>query len=111
MGKQFITYKSILGYIIGALNLILLLWIWFGTGCQVKDELLTIKVGPFKSKKKIKEIRKIRRIKKSPTQSTVKLEIHLGKYDVISISPIDESELINSLLAVNPNIQIVDERS
>lgn len=109
VGQQFITYKSILGYIIGALILILLLWVWFGTCYQIKGNLLLVKMGPFKSKIYIKEIRKIRSIKnpnKSSNLSAHKLEILIGKYDVIKISPNNRSKLIQSLLGINPDIQI-----
>lgn len=87
----------------------MLLWIWFGTGYQVKGGQLEVRVGPFKSKIMIKEIRKIRRIEKTSKSNTLsgyRLEIHLSKYDVTNISPKNESELIHTLLAVNPNIQI-----
>ena len=109
VGWQLITYKSVPGYIIGALTLTLLLWIWFGTGYKVEGELLKLQFGPFKSKVNIKKIKKISRTKNpftAPALSVDRLEILFGKYDVIDISPKNENELINSLLAVNPNIQV-----
>lgn len=109
VGSQLITYKSVPGYIISALILTLLLWIWFGTGYKVEGELLKLKFGPFKSKINIKEIKKISRTKNpftAPALSVDRLEIRFGKYDVINISPKNENELIHSLLVVNPNIQI-----
>lgn len=107
IGWQLITYKSVPGYIIGAFILTLLLWIWFGTGYKVEGELLKLKIGPFKSKVNINEIKKISRTKNlltAPALSVDRLEILFGKYNVINISPKDESKLIHSLLAVNPNI-------
>ncbi|MFS0673578.1 PH domain-containing protein [Ornithinibacillus sp. 179-J 7C1 HS] len=74
-----------------------MLWIWFGTGYQVKGELLVVRIGPFKGKIKIKEILKIRSIKNPNTSSTLfvdKLEILFGKYDVIRIFPQNNSKLI-----------------
>ncbi|PID25469.1 PH domain-containing protein [Sporosarcina sp. P7] len=109
VGWQIITYKSVPGYIIGASILALLIWIWFGTGYKVEGELLKLKFGPYKSKVQIKEIKKISRTKSpftAPALSVDRLDILFGKYDVINISPKNESELIHSLLAVNPNIQI-----
>ncbi|PIC80192.1 hypothetical protein CSV75_09545 [Sporosarcina sp. P18a] len=109
VGWQLITYKSVPGYIIGASILTLLLWIWFGTGYKVDGELLKLKFGPFKSKIHINEIKKISRTKSpftAPALSVDRLEILYGKYDVINISPKNESEFILSLLAVKPNIQI-----
>ncbi len=78
VGWQLITYKSIPGYIIAALILTLLLWIWFGTGYKVEGEYLKIRYGPFKSKIKIKEIKKIRRTKNpftAPALSVDRLEV------------------------------------
>ncbi|WP_313238456.1 PH domain-containing protein [Sporosarcina ureae] len=109
VGWQLITYKSVPGYIIGALILTLLLWIWFGTGYKVEGELLKLKFGPFKSRVNIKEIKQISRTKNpftAPALSIDRLEILFGTYDVINISPKNENELLHSLLAVNPNIQV-----
>ena len=111
VGLQLITYKSISGYIIAVLILTLLLWIWFGTGYKVEGEFLKIRYGPFKSKIKIKEIKKIRRTKNpfiAPALSVDRLEVLFSKYDVINISPKSESELIHSLLTINPKIQLDD---
>src|SRR5699024_8107421 len=111
VGMQFITYKSIAGYIISALILVLLLWIWFGTGYKIDGEFLKVSYGPFKSKLKIKEIKKIRRTKNpftAPALSVDRLEILFGQYNVINISPKNESGLIHSLLAINPNIHLED---
>ncbi len=85
--------------------------VWFGTGYKVEGEFLKVRYGPFKSKIKIKEIKNIRRTKSpftAPALSVDRLEILYGRYDVINISPKSESELIHSLLAINPNIQLDD---
>ncbi|MFD1928931.1 PH domain-containing protein [Sporosarcina siberiensis] len=111
IGWQLITYKSIPGYIIGASIVTLLLWIWFGTGYKIEGEFLKVRYGPFKSKINIKEIKTIRRTKSpltAPALSVDRLEIRFSKYDVINISPKSESELIHSLLAINPKIQLDD---
>ncbi|HIV74974.1 MAG TPA: PH domain-containing protein [Candidatus Pseudogracilibacillus intestinigallinarum] len=111
IGRQLVTYKSIPGYIISALILTLLLWIWFGTGYRIEGKFLKVRHGPLNCKIKIKEIKKIRRTNNpfiAPALSVDRLEILFGKYDVINISPKSESEFINSLLIVNPNIQLDD---
>ncbi|WP_438317028.1 PH domain-containing protein [Sporosarcina sp. FA9] len=111
VGWQLITYKSIPGYIIGALIITLLLWIWFGTGYKIEGEFLKVRYGPFKSKINIKEIKVIRRTKNpftAPALSVDRLEIQFSKFDVINISPKSESQLIHSLLAINPHIQLDD---
>lgn len=111
IGWQLITYKSIPGYIIGALILTLLLWIWFGTGYKIEGKFLKVRYGPFKSKINIKEIKIIRRTKNpftAPALSVDRLEILFNKYDVINISPKNEGELIHRLLAINPHIHLDD---
>lgn len=110
-GWQLITYKSILGYIISALLLILLLWIWFGTGYEIEKAVLKVRSGPFKSKIEIKEIKKIRKTKNpftAPALSVDRLEILYSNYEVINISPKNEAAFVHHLLAVNPNIQVDD---
>lgn len=112
VGYQFVTYKSVPGYIISALIIVLLVWIWFGTGYKVEEGYVKVKSGPFKSKVKIEEIRKISKTKSpftAPSLSVDRLEILFGKYDVVHISPKNESKFIRTLLAENPTIQI-DEK-
>lgn len=111
VGWQLITYKSIAGYIIAVLIIGLLLWIWFGTGYKVEKEFLEVRYGPFKSKIRIKDIKKIRRTKNpftAPALSIDRIEILFGRYDVVNISPKNESGLIHSLLTINNNIQLED---
>src|SRR5690625_133442 len=106
VGNQFITYKSIPGYIIGILMVTLLLWLWFGTGYQIKRDMLSIRFGPFRKSIKINDIKTISSIGSS--LSVEKLTIHYGKYDVISVSPKSKIQFIDFLLAINPNIQLDD---
>lgn len=108
VGQQFISYKSVPGYIMGALMIILLLWIWFGRGYQVNEAYLVIRVGPFRGKIKMKEIRSIRGIKKSGSSnlSVNQFEVSFGKYDHIKIAPKNEEKFVQSLLAINPNIKL-----
>ena len=106
VGNQFITYKSIPGYIIGILMVTFLLWLWFGTGYQIKRDMLNIRFGPFRKSIKINDIKTISSIGSS--LSVEKLTIHYGKYDVISVSPKSKSQFIDFLLAINPKIQLDD---
>lgn len=106
IGNQIITYKSIPGYIIGILMVALLLWVWFGTGYQIKGNMLNIRFAPFRKTIKVNDIKKISNINNSSFSE--KLTIHYGKFDVISVSPKSKSEFIDFLLAINPNIQLDD---
>lgn len=109
IGWQLIAYKSLLSYIISALILALLLWIWFGTGYKLEGECLKVRYGPFRSKIKIEEIKNIRKTKNpftAPSLSVKRLEIMYGKYDVINVSPKNENKFIHFLVTANPHIQI-----
>lgn len=106
IGNQFITYKSIPGYIIGILMVALLLWLWFGTSYQIKGNMLNIRFGPYRKTIKVNDIKKISSINNSSFSG--KITIHYGKYDVIRISPKNKNEFINFLLDINPNIELGD---
>ncbi len=86
-----------------------LIWIWFGTGYKIEDDVLNVQCGPFKRKLNIKEIRKVSKVKSiitSPALSIDRLEIYYDKYNLIRISPKNESEFIDLLLNENPEIQL-----
>ncbi|MBB6454159.1 hypothetical protein HNQ94_002610 [Salirhabdus euzebyi] len=109
VGMQLITYNSVLGYIIAALIIGLLLWIWFGTGYMVEEGFIKVQFGPFRSAVRIEEIKKISKIKSpftAPALSVDRLEILYGKYKVMNISPKNVNEFIRLLVTENPHIQI-----
>ena len=93
----------------------LLLWVWFGTGYKLKEELIKIKSGPFGTTIKIDDIKKVRSVSNSsaigylsgPALSIDKLEITYGETsDVVNISPKNESDFLKALFARNSNINI-----
>lgn len=106
VGNQFITYKSIPGYLIGILMVALLLWLWFGAGYQIKGNMLNIRFGPFNKTIKVNDIKKISAVNNSSFSR--KLTIHYGEYDVISLSPKNESQFIKFLIDINPDIELSD---
>ena len=96
-------------YLIGIISIGILIWIWFGTGYKIEDDLLKVQCGPFQWKLNVKEIRKVRKVKSiftSPALSIDRLDIYYGKYNLIRISPENESEFIDLLLKENPQIQL-----
>ncbi|WP_200411314.1 PH domain-containing protein [Virgibacillus salexigens] len=106
---QLITYNSVLGFIINVLITGLLIWIWLGTGYKVKGGLIKVKSGPFRATIRIEEIKRLSKTKSpftAPALSVDRLEILYGKYDVMSISPKNETEFIRLLVTENPHIQI-----
>lgn len=116
-GINIMTNQSGFGYFVSFVLIsivILLLWIWMRTGYEVDDGLLTVKTGPFRNKIKIKEIKRIcpnkLSIRVGPALSREVLEIQHGQHsDVINISPKNEVDFIEVLVAENPDIE-VDEK-
>lgn len=112
----FLLKQSILVFVIIALIICLLSWVWFGTGYKIKGGIIKIKSGPFRSTVRIEEIKKLSRSNGSlseisfnsgPALSTDRLEIFYGKnYHVVNISPKNENDFINTLIVENPCIQV-----
>src|SRR5690625_5130259 len=94
----------------------LLLWVWFGTGYKLKEELIKIKSGPFRTTIKIKDIKKVRSVTNDsitmsylsgPALSVDQLEITYGEtFDIVNISPDHTSNFLKILLYKNSNIEI-----
>lgn len=108
IGLQHIT-NNILEYIMGALIIGFLLWLWFGTGYKLEEGLIKIYFGPFRSKIMIQEIKSLRKTKNplsAPALSINRLEILYGQYNVTMISPKNENAFIRLLLNENPDIKL-----
>ncbi len=88
MGMQFISYDSLLGYIVT--GMIIALLIWFGTGYKIEDAILKFR---------------------TPALSVDRLEILYGKFSVMDISPKNEKEFIRLLVTEKPHIQIDEKHS
>lgn len=99
---------------INVLTMLLLLSIMFKTEYKIKDTFLYWQSGPFYGKIDIKTIRKIEHHDGifvptvwKPALSQIGLIITYNKYDDIYISPEKESEFIDNLLQINPEIEII----
>ena len=99
---------------INVLAMLLLLSIMFKTEYKIKVTFLYWQSGPFYGKIDIKTIRKIEHHDGifvptvwKPALSQIGLIITYNKYDDIYISPEKESEFIDNLLQINPEIEII----
>lgn len=81
-----------------------------GTVYSIENGKLIIKVGLFKYKPidilEIKEVSKTNSIISAPASSFDRIEIKYGKYDEVVISPKDQSEFVDELKRINPEIII-----
>lgn len=113
---MFALNPSVLGYVISALIICLMLWVWFGTEYKIKEGHIKIKSDPFRSTVNIDDVKKLSASNISlsaisyisgPALATDRLEILYGnKYDVVNISPKNEKDFLNTLISKNPDIQI-----
>ncbi|CAG9620388.1 PH domain-containing protein [Sutcliffiella rhizosphaerae] len=88
--------------------ILLLMWLWFGTGYKVKDGQIKVYFGPYRTTVNINEITKIEKVNNpftAPALSMSRLSIMYGKYKTIELSPKDKEEFINVLLHENPSIK------
>ncbi|WP_251514386.1 PH domain-containing protein [Oceanobacillus luteolus] len=100
------------GILIGGTTLILLFWMWFGTGYVIQQETLIVKFGPFKKKINIEGIKRISKEKNvwaAPALAADRLRIHYGLYEEISISPKNKEEFVKLLLEKNKKIELDEE--
>lgn len=98
---------------INVLSLLLLVSIVLKTEYKIKNNLLYWQSGPFFGKIDIKTIQKIQHHNGifvptiwKPALSQIGLIITYNKYDDIYISPVKQKEFIESLLEINPSIEI-----
>ncbi|CDQ20281.1 PH domain-containing protein [Halobacillus karajensis] len=109
IGFQLISYRDPLGYVITALLLLFLLWVWFDTGYKIENGHIKIYSGPFRKKIKISKITKVNTTKSlssAPSWTRNKLEILYGHYDFINLSPRNKREFIQALQKENPQIKM-----
>ena len=98
---------------INVLSLLLLVYIALKTEYKINNNLLYWQSGPFFGKIDIKTIQKIQHHNGifvptiwKPALSQIGLIITYNKYDDIYISPVKQKEFIESLLEINPSIEI-----
>ena len=105
------TGLILLAVILGIIGF--LLWIIYGTGYELKEDLLLYHSGPIKGKIKISTIHTIVKGKTlwvgfKPATAKYGLIIQYGKYDQIYISPKTNEQFIAEILKQNPEIKIKD---
>lgn len=86
-----------------------ILWVWFGTYYEIKEEQLIVVGGPFRWKIDIMSINTIKKSLNplsSPALSLKRLEIRYGKWKTILISPKHEEQFCEMIQKVNPKIII-----
>ncbi|MBP2077778.1 PH domain-containing protein [Oceanobacillus polygoni] len=86
-----------------------LLWFWFKTGYKIEGEKIKIYYGPIRQTIKINEIEVIIKSKApltAPALSMDRIQIRCGKYDIFSISPVDQDQFIKAITEINPDISL-----
>lgn len=90
----------------------LLLWFWFKTDYKIENDKIKIRYGPIRQTVHIQDIKLIVKAKTpltAPALSMDRIQITCGKFDIVSISPVNQREFINELLKVKADI-LVDDR-
>lgn len=91
---------------------ILLLWFWFKTDYRIVNDNIKIRYGPIRQTVPIQDIKLVIKAKTpftAPALSMDRIQITCGRFDVVSISPVDKQAFIKKLLEVNAEID-VDKR-
>lgn len=96
--------------------LAIILWVYFDTYYIINENMLRYKSGFIGGKIDIRSIEKVIVGKTSfiglkPALAPNGIIIRHGKNKEIYISPLDNQEMINDLLAINPDIEIEDEKN
>ncbi|WP_405097096.1 PH domain-containing protein [Oceanobacillus sp. FSL H7-0719] len=105
---------NIIWILIGVITIGFLIWVWFGTGYRIENEVIKIQNGPFKWKVSIQDINSISKRKSilaTPALSVERLVLHYGRYGEMQLSPKAKSEFIELLLTKNPQIKLDDTLS
>ncbi|PAV29407.1 hypothetical protein CIL05_11100 [Virgibacillus profundi] len=87
----------------------LLLWFWFSTGYKIDDDMIRVRYGPIRLKIPVKNIQIIKKKKNpftAPALSMDKIELVSGRFDVISISPVNQEEFLRLILEINEDITL-----
>lgn len=109
MGWLMIVENSIVVYVISALTISFILWMWFGTSYRIEGDVLKVKTGPVRSTVNIADIRKLtatRTLLSGPALSLDRIEILHKNYDIMIVSPMDKTEFVQLLLTKNSYIEV-----
>lgn len=109
------TEERAIGFVIGIPSLIMILWIYFGSYCELRENYLYCRVGPFYEKiyyEKIKSLKLSRNFLSSMALSRERIEIgqHGKGYfmGTTFISPIDREEFYKALAGRCQNLERQD---
>lgn len=105
-----IIQSSWVGLTIMIITAVFILHLFLTTDYRLAADELIIKSGFFYKKTiKIEEIKRItdtNDLMSSPANSIDRLEIIFNKFDRVLVSPIEKTEFIRSLIAINPKIEV-----
>lgn len=94
---------------------VITLSIFFNTYYRIEKNILNVKSGIlFKKQIDIHSIYKIKEIKScisAPALSTKRLEIFYNRFDSVMVTPKEETEMIEALLKINPDIEVMVSNS
>lgn len=101
-----ISLSVLLGFFLG--------WIWFATFYTISEDRLHFRQGPFFGSFPIVKIRKIEptrylAVGMRPALDFRGLLDYYNKYDKIYISPIRQQDFIDTLLMLNPAIEVEEK--
>lgn len=100
-------------FVLGSLPFLLLLWVYFSTAYWIQDHHLHYRSAFIRGKISIIRIDEIQLNKTlwvgvKPALATKGIIIKYNTHDEIYIAPIDNEALANELIAINPDIKIVN---
>lgn len=89
-------------------------WVWFVTFYTISEERLHFRQGPFFGSFPVAKIRKIETTRylavgMRPALDFNGLLVHYNKYDRIYISPVQQKEFLDTLLMLNPAIEVEEK--
>lgn len=92
-----------------SLSIIFLVWIWFGTYYETREDYLLICSGPIWQRiryERIKSMKKSAKPWSSAALSLKRIEIRRGKMGYTLISPVDRNAFLKEMKRRCPNAQI-----
>lgn len=104
----------LLWLLLGLLIIAFFIWLWFGTGYKIENDIIKIEHGPIKDTVKIRDIKKISKKKNFIAAASLaidRLELQYGRYGSVFVSPKKEYEFIRLLLNKSPEIQMDNKLS
>ena len=108
----YIEKGPILIHVFDLLVALFLIWLWVDTKYVISGYELIYKSGTLKGKIDIKNIKKIEYNKylwsgMRPALSTKGMVVYYNKFDEIFLSPLDRENFVETLLQLNPEIEII----